>query len=209
MNIRTISSSLIFATSLSLIASQAVADRGHSRSHQQQDFYDGWSFGLNIDHLTLNAEAANRPDIQLRDEADVFGISAEYFTSDSDMTYAVGLNYISYGDNNPFYYEHYDGYYEQSDAQAFMVYGEAGPKFRLGGDGMTFINVKMGLSNIFGSERTTECDCVSEELDLDGGLYGVVGIGRSFGRLDVAVNFQQYFTGDLDNSLGLKFSTSF
>jgi hypothetical protein len=207
MNIRSVSYALILATSL--IASQAMADRGHNRPYKQPEFYDGWSFGLNVDHLTLNTDAANRPDIQLRDEADVFGISAEYFTSDSDMTYAVGLNYISYGDNNPFYYEHYSGYYEQSNAQALMIYGEAGPRFRIGGDGMTFVTVKMGLSNIFSSERTIECDCVSEELELDGGLYGSVAVGHSFNWLDVSINFQQYFTGDLDNSLGLKFATSF
>lgn len=208
MNIRPVSS-LLIASGLSLIASQAFADRGHNNPYKQPDFYDGWSFGLNFDRLSLNEEAANRDDIQLQKEADVFGISAEYFTSDSDMTYAIGLNYISYGDNNPFFYEHRSGYYEQSDAHAFMVYGEAGPKFRFGRDGMTFVNVKMGASSIFGSERSIECDCVSEELNLDGGLYGVIGVGHSFGWLDVAVNFQQYFTGDLDNSVGMKFSTSF
>ncbi len=202
-------SSLILASSISLIASQASADRLHDRNYKQPDVYDGWSFGLNFDRLSLDADAAKRDDIQLQKEADVFGISAEYFTSDSDMTYAVGLNYISYGDNNPFFYEHRNGYYEQSDAHAFMVYGEAGPKFRIGGDGMTFVNVKMGVSSIFGSERSIDCDCVSEELSLDGGLYGSLGLGHSFGWLDVSVNFQQYFTGDLDNSLGLKFSTSF
>lgn len=208
MKIRPLSS-LILATSLSMIAGQALADRGHNRDYPHQDYSDGWSFGLNFDRLSLNQDAANRDDIQLQREADVLGISAEYFTSDSDMTYAVGLNYIAYGDNNPFFYEHRSGYYEQSDAHAFMVYGEAGPKFRLGRDGMTFVNVKMGVSSIFGSERSIECDCVSEELNLDGGLYGVLGLGHSFGWLDVAVNFQQYFTGDFDNSLGLKFSTTF
>lgn len=202
-------SSLIFAASISLIASQASADRLHDRNYKQPDYYDGWSFGLNVNRLSLDADAAKREDIQLQKEADVFGISAEYFTSDSDMTYALGLNYISYGDNNPFYYEHRSGWYEQSDAHAFMVYGEAGPKFRIGSDGMTFVKVKMGVSSIFGSERSIDCDCVSEELNLDGGLYGSLGLGHSFGWLDVSVNFQQYFTGDLDNSLGLTFSTTF
>jgi hypothetical protein len=200
---------LALATSASLITSQALADRPYDRGYKHQDIYDGWSFGVNLDRLNLKEDAANREDIQLQQEADVLGVSAEYFTSDSDMTYAVGLNFISYGDNNPFFYEHHSGWYEQSDAHAFMVYGEAGPRFRIGGDGMTFVSVKMGLSSIFGSERSVDCDCVSEELNLDGGVYGSLGLGHSFGWLDVSVNFQQYFTGDLDNSLGLKFATSF
>jgi len=37
----------------------------------------------------------------------------------------------------------------------------------------------------------------------------VLGVGHSFDRFDIGLQFQQYFSGDLDNSLRLRISSSF
>ena len=68
-----------------------------------------------------------------------------------------------------------------------------------------------GLSGIFFSERSiSSCsNCYSEDIDIDGGLYGVLGVGHKLGYFDIGLQFHQYFTGDLDNGFRLKLSSSF
>jgi len=124
--------------------------------------YSGWSWGVNIDQLHISSDVANRPDIQLGTTANAFGISAEHFSSDTDMTYTIGVDFISYNDNNPFYYEHDSGRYEQSRADSYLIYGEAGPKIRFGMDDMSFFNVKLGYSDTVGSSRYVDCGCYSK-----------------------------------------------
>lgn len=200
---------LLLTTLITAVASPfAFAD------NYQQD-YSGWSWSANVDHLTIDKEVANRPDILLSQSATAIGFGAEYFTSESEMTYSLGFNYIAYNDNNEFeqyVHDHWNGdRYEQSDANAIMVYAEAGPKYRFGVDGMNFVTVRGGFSSIFASSRSISyCDnCYSEDLDIEGGLYGSLGVGHSFNHFDLSLQFQQYFTGDLDNSLRLKISTTF
>ncbi|HWV14745.1 MAG TPA: hypothetical protein VN030_04880 [Cellvibrio sp.] len=178
--------------------------------------YSGWSWSGNIEHINIDPEVAKRRDVLLSEEATAFGIAAEYFTDSGDLTYLLGLSYIMYNDNNELYQYVYDDWddtvsYEESDASAFMAVAEAGQKIRFGVDHMNFFSARGGVSGIFASERSiANCsNCASENLDIDGGLYGVVGLGHSFNYLDVELQFQQYFTGDLDNSLRLKISGSF
>ena len=192
----------------------AIANHQQNSNNYQQD-YSGWSWSANVDHITIDKEVANRPDILLSQSATAIGLGAEYFTSESEMTYSIGLNYIAYNDNNEFeqyVYDHWNGSrYEKSDANAIMVYAEAGPKYRFGVDGSNFFTVRGGFSQIFASSRSIGyCDdCYSEDLDIKGGLYGSLGVGHSFNSFDLGLQFQQYFTGDLDNSLRLKISTTF
>jgi hypothetical protein len=76
---------------------------------------------------------------------------------------------------------------------------------------MTFFSVRGGVSGILGSERSiSNCrNCYSEDIEIDGGVYGVLGIGQTLGNLDLSLQFQQYFSGDLDNTLRLKLSGAF
>ena len=132
---------LAFTALIAAAASPLALANNHQQSpnNYQQD-YSGWSWSANVDHITIDKDVANRPDIMLSQSATAIGFAAEYFTSENEMTYSVGLNYIAYNDNNEFeqyVYDHWNGsHYEQSDANAVMVYAEAGPKYRFGADGM-------------------------------------------------------------------------
>lgn len=201
-----------------LISSASLAALGFSSNMvlaHSQSSYSGWSWSGNIEHISIDPEVANRPDIQLGDTATAIGIAGEYFDYDSDMTYSLGLSYISYNDNNEFYQYVYDDWYgisyEQTDAAAVMAFIEVGQKIRFGSDHMNFFSARGGVNGIFASDRSIDnChNCYSEDLDIDGGFYGVVGVGHSFNYLDVELQFLQYFSGDLDNSLRLKISSSF
>ena len=200
------------------IAASALVSLGLSSSFalaRNQPNYSGWSWSGNIDHINIDPEVASRHDIQVGDTATAIGIAAEYFTDASDMTYSLGLSYIMYNDNNEFYQYVFDTWngnsYEQADTNAFMAFAEAGQKIRFGVDRMNFFSARAGISGIFASSRSIpNCsDCYSENIDINSGLYGVVGLGHSFDTVDVELQFQQYFSGDLNNSLRLKISSSF
>ncbi|RZA06065.1 MAG: hypothetical protein EOO68_05660 [Moraxellaceae bacterium] len=179
------------------------------------EVYNGWSWAAHVDHINISDDVANRPDVLVGDTATALGVAAEYFTGGNNMTYSVGLNYIFYNDNNEFsqYIDDYwSGYgYEESDAGGFMAYVEVGPEYHFGADGLSFFTVRGGYSGIFSSERSiSNCDnCYSEDINIDGGAYGVLGVGRSLGYLNVGVQFQQYFSGDLNNAIRLTLSGSF
>ena len=169
---------------------------------------EGWSWSGNLDSLTINPDVAKREHIGTT--AFMAGVAAEHFNSLNEFTYSFGLNFISYDDKDPFP-QYTNRGWRESNATAMMVYTEAGTRYRFGHDDMNFLVVKGGASSIFGSERSIDhcSDCDTENIRVNAGLYGVVGIGHSFDSLDVTINFQQYFVGDLNSSLSLKISSTF
>jgi len=175
--------------------------------------YTGWSWSGHVDHIRIDKEAAFAQGI--KDTATAVGGAAEYYSSNSESTLSLGVNVLFYRDNAAFgqYVEDYwSGVdYEESDANAFMLFAEYGPKYRFGQDNMTFVTIRGGISGILASERSiSNCrNCYSEDIEIDGGVYGVIGIGQTLGSLDLGLQFQQYFSGDLDNSLRLKLSGAF
>ena len=199
---------------ISLSSTLAVAH------NQQAD--SGWSISGNVDHINIDHQAANRVDVMVAESATAIGIAGEYVDAGS-LTYAIGLNYIMYNDNNEFsqyvednwsddWDDDWDSYsYEESNANAFMLFAEVGPTIYFGADEMSFFSVRGGVSGIFDSTRAINycSDCYSENINLDGGLYGALGIGRTLSSFDISLQFQQYFTGDIDNSLRLKMAFNF
>lgn len=173
----------------------------------------GWSWSGHADHINIDKQAAAEQWIE--DTAFAIGGAAEYYSSDSENTLSLGTSILFYRDNAEFsqYVEDYwgDEDYEESDANAFMLFVEYGPKYRFGRDNMSFFSVRGGFSGILGSERSiSNCrNCYSEDIEIDGGAYGVLGIGQTLGAIDIGLQFQQYFSGDLDNTLRLKISGAF
>lgn len=197
----------LILTTLSLGSTQALA-------HKQAS-YGGWSWSGNIEHINIDPDVAHRRDVQIGESATALGIGAEYFTANEGPSFSLGLSYILYNDNNEFYQYVHDDWngrsYEQSDANALMASAEIGQKIPFGWDQLNFFTARAGVNGIFASERAiANCsNCYAEDLDINGGFYGVLGVGHSFNRMDIELQFQQYFSGDLDNSLRLKISSRF
>lgn len=173
----------------------------------------GWSWSAHVDHINLDKQAAAEQWIE--DTALAVGGAAEYYASDSENTLSLGASLLFYNDNAEFSQyvrDHWGhGSYEESDANALMLFAEYGPKYRFGQDNMSFFTVRGGVSGILASERSiNDCrNCYSEDIEIDGGVYGVLGIGQTLGSLDLSLQFQQYLSGDLDNSIRLKISGAF
>ena len=180
---------------------------------QPQNTGGSWSWSGHIDHVALDDEAAWEEGIE--DSATAIGFAGEYYTNNSEMTLSLGMNFLFYHDNAAFaqYVEDYWGDidYEESDASAMTLFVEYGPKYRFGQDNLSFVVVRGGANAVFFSERAISgCrNCYSEDIDIDGGVYGVLGIGRTLGSLDIGLQFQQYFSGDIDNSIRFKISGAF
>ncbi len=172
--------------------------------------YGNWSWSGHVDHVTFDEEAAAKPSALIEDTATAFGVAAEYYTDTSENTLSLGLSFLAYNDNAEFSQYTTDGY-KDSDASAMMLFAEYGPKYRFGQDNMSFVIIRGGASGVFASERSISyCyDCDSEVIDIEGGVYGVLGIGQTLASLDLSLQFQQYFSGDLDNALRLKLSGAF
>lgn len=196
----------------SLLASTAFAAAPSNTNPNSAD-YTGWSWSGHVDHVTIDSEAAAGQWIE--DSATAIGGAAEYYSSKTENTLVLGASVLFYRDNAEFaqYVEDYwgDVDYTESDANAFMVFAEYGPKYRFGQDNMSFFTVRGGVSGMLYSERAiSSCsNCYSEDIDIDGGVYGVIGIGQTLGSLDLSVQFQQYLSGDLDNTIRLKLSGAF
>lgn len=192
-----------------LLASSAFA----ATPAQTNDDYTGWSWSGHLDHVTIDAQAAD--DQWIEDTATAIGGAAEYYSTASENTLSLGASFLFYRDNAEFsqYVQDYwgDEDYSESDASAFMLFAEYGPKYRLGRNNMSFVTLRGGVSGVLASERgIANCsNCYSEDIEIDGGVYGVIGFGQTLGNLDLSVQFQQYFSGDLDNSIRLKLSGAF
>lgn len=168
----------------------------------------GWSWSGHVANLNIDAKAAD--DQYIDSSAVVFGFAAERYASDSIYTFTAGVDFVSYDDKGSFS-QNTTGGVKDSDASAILVYVEYGPRFALGADKANYVTAHAGFSGIFASSRGIGycSNCYSEDINLDGGAYGSLGIGHSFTSFDIGLQFQQYFTGDLDNSLRLRFSSKF
>lgn len=188
---------------LALLCSPAT-----TMAYTGQNSYSGWSLSGEIGTMNIDSEVANQQYID--DSATIFGFAAERYSSDSDFTFTVGLDFISYNDNNSFAQNTTDGY-KSSDASAMLIFAEFGPKIRFGTDNSNYFIAHGGASHVFNSERSVSfcSDCYSEKIDVDGGFYGILGVGHSFNSFDLDLQYQQYFSGDFDNSLRLKLSFTF
>lgn len=208
---KTLLSSCLF--SAALLGATAVAAPAYNANNPNNAAYTGWSWSGHVDHVNFDKQAAAEQGIE--DSATAIGGAAEYYSSQSENALVLGINVLFYRDNAAFaqYVEDYWGDidYSESDANAFMVFAEYGPKYRFGQDNMSFVTVKGGVSGMLYSERAISgcSNCYSEDIDIDGGVYGVLGIGQTLGNLDLSLQFQQYFSGDLDNSVRLKLSGAF
>ncbi len=186
-----------------LLASPMIASAA-----PKEQAYSGWSWSAHLGTLNIDSKIAEEQGVE--DSAFIIGAAAERFSSDSILTFLVGFDLISYEDNFSFSQETNKGE-KSSDASAAMIYAEFGPKLPFGKESNNYFIAHVGLSGILSSERSIGycTDCYSESIDIDGGAYGVLGVSHSFSRVEIGLQYQQYFSGDLDNSLRFNIATTF
>jgi hypothetical protein len=188
-------SSFLSIAALALFAGSASAD---------------WSFGGYLESISLNSEKAAQEGID--DSALALGFNADYF-SDGLMAVSLGSAWVKYDDNRGFDqqveviggFDDGDIQTASSDASAFLVYFDAGPRFTFGRS--SYFSAKAGFTTFFASERAIgSCsDCYSEDIDIDGGAYLQAALGHSFDRVSIGFVYNQYLDDDKGVSDGFRF----
>lgn len=181
---------------------------------QAEQARTGWTWGGYLEHLNLDNQAAQNADIKTT--AYALGMEAEYYTASQPYTASAGFAYVRYNDAAGFRVRVQEQGGRQRDASsqadALQLYGEVGPRYVFAQQGATyFATPRLGVAGIFDSTRSVpNCsDCPKEGIDIDGGLYGLIGVGVVFDGFSLSLRYKQYVTGDINNSFGLMISTNF
>lgn len=211
-------SSRVFKSTIgSLAGLLALASFSVSAAEQYQTkIYgptSGWSWAAHVDRMKIDKKIATEEGVEPWFTA--VGGAGEYYFDNSDTTLSLGLSIIFYDDNEAFSQVVRDywgyGYYSSSNANGAQAYIEYGSQYHFGRGDKSFFSIRGGLSSIFFSSRSiNDCsNCWSEDIDVDGGAYGVLGVGHRLGPVDLGLQFYQYFGGDLDNGFRVKISSPF
>lgn len=176
------------------------------------DLTGRWLYTFTLDNVSIDPAAAASPSARVDDSALNLGLEGEYFFNDK-FSMSLGFSFLSYDDKRPIVQPtvDQDGRREnsKSDASAIPLYTELGYKHFFAGQTNTYITARAGLSALLFSERNIAycTDCNEEDIDINGGLYGAVGAGVLFGESwGMGLIYKNYFSGDLENSLGVTLS---
>lgn len=185
-----------------VFSSVAFADHD---SHRHRPLFN---FGATYERLFLDPTIAERE--LLGERANAFNLDFSFADPPKNsritagyLGFNFGMSFIFYDDKGEFYQGVIDpfGYYtvEDSDADAFHVYFEGGPKMPF--SDFSTLDVKLGYSLPLVSERSIDyCDyCYSEDIDIDAGFYGKAGITLSSRNVSFVSQYKYYF--DEDNGI--------
>lgn len=172
-------------------------------------FGRGWEVGGYIETLSLEDDVISEG---IGEDAFAFGVSGEYFLTDL-LSFTVGGSFVSFDDDDEFRQRVEDFYgddsVETSDVQGLQLFVDFGPTFTFGADKNAFLTLRGGASEFAFTERSISgcSDCRDEDVDVDGGVYGLVGVGANIKRLQLSLQALQYASGDQKN--GVRFSVNF
>ena len=176
--------------------------------HAQDTTFDpagSWAFNFGVEQVSFDKEKAYEEYID--DSATALVIEGEYFFR-SHYSVTLGLEFLPYDDNAGFRQATTDGE-KSSDASGMSIYGEVGYKRFFGPNDKTYITARGGMSIMLSSERSiSNCsNCYDEDIEIDGGFYGMLGLGVRLGDAwALGVHYKNYFTGDIENAVGLTVS---
>jgi hypothetical protein len=164
-----------------------------------------WTFTFGVEQVAFDKEQAQREFID--DSATALILEGEYFFH-SHYSFTLGLAFVPYDDDASFSQDTTGGY-KSSDASGMPIYGELGYKRFFGTNAKTYITARAGVSAMISSTRSiSNCsNCYEEDIDIDGGLYAMLGAGVRLGRSwTFGLHYKNYFSGDIDNAVGIAFS---
>lgn len=166
-----------------------------------------WAFNFGLEQVSFDKEQASSPDALIEDSALALNFEGEYFFS-SHYSVSLGIAFLQYDDLASFNQDTTGGY-KSSDASGMPIYGELGYKRFFGPNNKAYLTTRAGVSAILASERSiSNCtNCYEEDIEIDGGFYGLVGLGMRLGNnWALGAHYKSYFTGDIENAVGVNVS---
>lgn len=190
----------------SLVSGVILATNVHAQeSNDRFDPSGTWAFNFGVEQVSFDKEQAHQEFID--DSATALNIEGEYFFR-SHYSATFGLQFLPYDDEGTFSQDTTGGY-KSSDASGMPIYGELGYKRFFGPNDKTYVTARAGMSVMVASERSiSNCsNCYEEDIDIDGGFYGLLGAGVRLGQAwALGVHYKSYFTGDIENAVGVNVS---
>lgn len=190
----------------SLISGLIFAANAHAQ--ESSDSFDPartWAFNIGVEQVSFDKQKASEQGID--DSATALLFEGEYFFH-SHYSVTLGLEFLPYDDDASFSQDTTAGY-KSSDASGMPIYGELGYKRFFGASEKAYITTRAGMSVMVASDRSiSNCtDCYEEDIDIDGGFYGLVGLGVRLGQSwSLGMHYKSYFTGDIENAAGISIS---
>lgn len=202
-------SQTLFTTGLSFFVLTASAQEDASTG-RIIDMTQSWTGAIGLEMISISRQAAREQYID--SSALRLNIEGEYFFTQTLST-TLGMGIISYDDNSSFSQRTEDNFgnvkNSESSANAVPFYAELGYKRFFSGEATPYITVRGGFSFIMGSERSIgNCsNCYSENIDIDGGMYALLGAGIVAGdSWSLGLHYKNYLSGDLESGIGLNIS---
>lgn len=173
----------------------------------------GWEFGLSAGQTHIDSAAAT--DAYIGDSADIFTLNIQYYFANSPWMLNAGGGSLSYDDQLGFSQvvrEEYTGdiYTKDSAARGTILFIEGGANYPI--NPALFLQGRLGLSSVFGSSRSIDncSNCQEEDFDINGGSYGSVTFGGTIAdKVEIALQYQYYLSGDLTSTVSLNVGSHF
>jgi len=204
---------LVAAAAISLSSTAIAQDVGSSDQSAPN-----WQFGVYYESLSFDSMASAYQ--WVGDGANVFGFNLEYDLNVSYLVVNTGMGFVMYDDFAEFsqtvvgdgWLNSGDITSESSDATALNLFAEIGPNYRVGDNGSIALTARLGYGGLVLSERSiANCeDCYSEDIDLSGGAYGVIGASVDVGETStIGAQYRSYFGGDIESGARLFWQFSY
>jgi hypothetical protein len=182
--------------------------------HDKVPANNGWGWHVYLESLAIDSETAKKEGIG--DNASALGLNAEYLFGGTSQSIKFGTAFMQYSDKQKFSQTtvqkggYDDGRVEDksSDASAMQIFADYGTLQRFGPHKGGYYNARAGFAVVIGSERgISNCtNCASQDIDVSGGLYGLLGLGVNFTQgFSMELNYKPYFSGDIKSAIQLNF----
>ena len=171
-----------------------------------------WSFGVSLSTVSFDPKSAERE--YVKDNAWALGLSGNYWKEQTFLS--LGMEFYGYSDRAGFSQRTRDNFGDvdnsSSDASAFSGFIAYGPYWTFGADQNNVFYAQGGLNHVFSSDRSIpNCsNCYSEDIDLDAGIFGKLGVFHNSGVFQWGVEAVLYpSSDDFKNALSLVWGIGF
>ena len=190
----------------------AIASSTTALAQEEQSSTPGsWEFGLGLGQTTIDQEAAAD---QLIGE-DAFNVSLTAMYLKNSWISTVGLDIVQYDDNAGFSQAVTSNFggdsTEDSSATGVLLTAAFGYRWTHLEDDAVSTYLQGGVSAMTSSSRGIDncSNCYSEDIEISGGGFIRGGAHYSWSSVGLGLEYTQYMSGDLNDSLMLNLTTSF
>lgn len=173
---------------------------------------------INVERLSLKSDSAE--ELGLGKYANAINITYRRANLDNGRLLNMGFGLVYYDDDAQFNETvHINGGPvtddRNSQVQSLSFEADYGLLNLMGDQQINYWTLRAGYTGLPFGKRTAERDnevcnsCREDNVKIKGGAYGVVGIGHYFERSELSLEYRQYASGDLNNSVRLSFGYGF